>query len=156
MGAASRAHAQPVRLIAGVNIEGGGFVGRTEGALGGIGVHAGIHLYGFEVYGLSQGLLGSVTAGPHRAALQGVSWNSVMLGFGAGPFHLAVGPSLDFAWGCSEQTGDGSCYRGDGLFGLDGRVAVELDHFAISVDVHPTFYQSSAVLGVVFGLGWAY
>jgi hypothetical protein len=153
LGTSSRAEAQ-VHLIAGVEGEGGGFVDRSEGAIGGVGAHLGVHIVGFELYGLSQAFIGGLTAGPNSGSVTGLWWNSAMIGFGAGPFHLAAGPSLDFAWGCRDQNDAGRCYHGDNLFGLDGRVALQLASFLVSFDVHPTFYRGSTVTAFVFGVGW--
>ncbi len=154
--AAAPAQAQDVRLLAGVAAEGGGFVDRSDGLMGGVGVHFGIHIFGFELFGLSQGFIGSIMGGPNSGSVEGVLWHSGMLGFGVGPFHLAVGPSLDFAWGCRDQNAGARCYNGDALFGLDGRAALVFGSFSVSVDVHPTFYGSSTVTGIVLGLGWEY
>ena len=147
---------RPVRLILGVGAEGGGFVDQATGLMGGGQIHAGVHFFGVEVYGLSQGFVGSLTAGPHSGEVQGLMWNSAMFGFGVGVFHLAAGPSLDFAWGCADNNGTASCYRGDYLFGIDGRIALQFGGFEVSANVHPTFYGRSTVTGITLGLGWAY
>lgn len=153
--AQSSAHGRRVHTMFGIAGEGGGFVDQAGGWMGGVGVHAGIHLYGFEVYGLSQGFLGSLTMGPHSGAMQGILWNSAMFGFGVGPFHLAAGPSLDFAWGCEDDQNGASCYHGTPLYGADARVALQFGHFEVSANVHPTFYGHSTVTGITLGLGFA-
>lgn len=153
--AQERPHGHPVRPMFGIAGEGGGFVDQAGGFMGGIGVHAGIHLFGFEVYGLSQGFLGSLTMGPHSGAMQGLLWNSAMIGFGVGPFHLAAGPSLDFAWGCEDDQNGASCYHGTPLYGADARVALQFGHFEVSANVHPTFYGRSTVTGITLGVGFA-
>jgi hypothetical protein len=73
-----------------------------------------------------------------------------MLGLTFGFFQIGAGPSLDFGWGC-DQAG---CYRGTPLFGLDGRIGLGFDHFVLSIDVHPTWIEGEAVVGLVGGLGW--
>ena len=65
------------------------------------------------IYLQSHGLVGVLTAGPESGSAQGVLWNTAMLGVHFGPLHLALGPSLDFAWGCDSQQG---CVDGDALF----------------------------------------
>ncbi len=146
---------RPVHAMFGVAGEGGGFVDQASGLMGGVGVHAGIHLFGLEVYGLSQGFLGGLTVGPHSGAMQGILWSSAMLGFGVGPFHLAAGPSLDFAWGCEDDQNGASCYHGTPLYGADARLALQFGHCEVSANVHPTFYGRSTVTGITLGLGFA-
>jgi hypothetical protein len=146
----------PVRLMLGVGAEGGGFVDQASGLMGGAQVHAGVHFFGVEIYGLSQAFIGGLTMGSHRGEVQGLWWNSAMLGFGAGPFHLAAGPSLDFAWGCSDEQGGADCFHGAPLYGIDGRVALALGSFELSANVHPTFYGHSTVTGITVGIGWVY
>jgi hypothetical protein len=114
-----------------------------------------VHIHGFELYGLTQGFIGSLVVGDRRGEMEGLWWNSAMLGFGAGPFHLAAGPSLDFAWGCSDSVNGATCYHGAPLFGIDGRAALQFGHFEVSANVHPTFYGGSTVTGITLGLGWA-
>jgi hypothetical protein len=154
----SRAEAQPgpVGFMGGIAAEGGGFVDRSQGLMGGAGVHLGVHFFGVEVYGLSQGFIGSVVAGPHNGALQGVLWNSAMLGFGVAFFHLGVGPSLDFAWGCGDQNDGSLCYSGAPMIGIDGRAALVFGPVALSIDIHPTFYREGTVTGIVGGVGWEF
>ncbi len=147
---------RPVHLMLGVGAEGGGFVDQQQGLMGGAQVHAGIHFFGVEIYGLSQGFIGSIMAGEHRGTVQGLLWNSAMFGFGVGVFHLAAGPSLDFAWGCTANDGGSACYNGSPLFGIDGRLALQFGSFEVSANVHPTFYGQSTVTGITLGLGWAY
>jgi hypothetical protein len=155
LSAPSRAEAQPIRLLAGIGAEGGVLLDHTEGAIGGLGAHLGVHILGFELYALTQGFVGALTDGPHQGSMQGLSWTSAMLGFGAGPFHLAAGPSLDFAWGCRDANGGSRCFdsSGDPLAGIDARAALVFGNFSISVDAHPTFYRSNVVTGIVLGLG---
>lgn len=145
-----------VYLIAGVGGELGGFVDQATGLMGGAQVHVGVHVYGLEVYGLTQGFVGSIVGSPHGGTVEGLAWNSAMLGFGAGVFHLAAGPSLDFAWGCSDTSNGAGCYRGDYLLGFDARVALQFGHFEVSANVHPTLYGRSTVTGITVGVGWAY
>jgi hypothetical protein len=158
----STAHAQelaprprPVHLMLGIGAAGGGFVDQAGGLMGGAQVHVGIHFFGVEIYGLSQGFVGSLVMGSHSGEVQGLLWNSAMFGFGAGPFHLAAGPSLDFAWGCSDNDGGADCYHGAPLYGIDARMALQFGHFEVSANVHPTFYGQSTVTGITLGLGWA-
>jgi hypothetical protein len=146
---AERAEAQPGWLL-GLSGEGGALVGDAEGALGGIAVRVGAQLGTFSIYAQSHGLLGRVTAGPESGSLQGLLWNTAMLGLTFGVFHVAAGPSVDFGWGCEGQ----GCYRGSMLFGLDGRFALHFDHLVISADVHPTWVRGEPIVGVVGGLGW--
>lgn len=146
----------PVRLIAGVGAEGGGFVDQSMGLMGGAQMHFGVHFYGVEIYGLTQGFVGDVLSAGHNGSMQGVLWNSAMFGFGAGVFHLAAGPSLDFAWGCSDTSSGTDCYNGAPLYGIDARVALQFGNFELSANVHPTFYGRSTVTGITLGLGWAY
>lgn len=160
---ATRASAQelvprpsPVHVMVGVGGDGGGFFDRAGGLMGGAHVYAGIHFFGVEIYGLSQGFIGSLTMGPHSGSVEGIVWNSAMLGFGVGPFHLAAGPSLDFAWGCSDDQAGADCYHGAAMFGLDGRLALQFGNFEVSTNIHPTFYGSSTVTGLSVGLGWAW
>jgi hypothetical protein len=155
MAPAPAPRARHVHLLFGVGAEGGGFVDQATGLMGGAQLHVGIHLYGFEVYGLTQGFIGSLVAGDHRGQVEGLWWNSAMFGFGAGPFHLAAGPSLDFAWGCRDDNGQAGCYHGSPLYGIDARLALQFGSFEVSANVHPTFYGRSTVTGITLGLGWA-
>jgi len=148
-------HRRPVHLILGIGVEGGGFVDQASGLMGGAQVHVGIHFFGVEIYGLSQGFIGSLMVGNHQGQVEGISWNSAMLGFGVGVFHLAAGPSLDFAWGCSDSSNGAQCFQGAPLFGIDGRLALQFGSFEVSANVHPTFYGHSTVTGITLGLGWA-
>lgn len=147
---------QAQRLIAGLSAEGGGFVGESQGIIGGAGLRLGFGIGPFELYAQHQGFVGALSAGPESGSGQGLLFNSLMLGLGLGPFHIAAGPSLDFAWGCSADQSSSSCYRGDWLPGLDVRAAIQVGHLALSVNVHPTLYGSSAVTALVFGAGWEY
>jgi hypothetical protein len=150
--APSRAEAQGP-LVLGFSGEGGGFVGNdAEGALGGLAVRLGVRPTGLiSIYLQTHGLAGVLTAGPEGGSAQGMLWNTAMLGFHFGALELAVGPSIDFAWGCESQRG---CVRGSPLFGLDGRVAVHLGSLVISADVHPTWVEGTPVVAFVGGLGW--
>jgi hypothetical protein len=147
---------RPVHLMLGVGAEGGGFVDQASGLMGGGQVHAGIHFFGVEIYGLTQGFVGSLMVGSHSGEIQGLLWSSAMFGFGAGPFHLAAGPSLDFAWGCTDSANGADCYHGAPLYGIDARMALQFGSFEVSANVHPTFYGHSTVTGITVGLGWAY
>jgi hypothetical protein len=147
---------RPIHLIAGIGAEGGGFVDQASGLMGGAQMHFGVHLFGFEMYGLTQGFIGSLTVGSHQGSMEGLLWNSAMFGFGVGVFHLAAGPSLDFAWGCSDTNGDAGCYHGAPLYGINGRLALQFGSFEVSANVHPTFYGRSTVTGITVGLGWAF
>lgn len=137
----------PVVAIA---AEGGGFVGDAQGAMGGVGVRAGVAFDAFSLVLQSQGFVGALTEGPRGGTATGVLWNSLMLGLTFGFFQIGAGPSLDFGWGC-DQVG---CYHGTPLFGLDGRIALGFEHFVVSVDVHPTWIDGEVVVGLVGGLGW--
>ena len=158
--AAPIAHAEapqgPVRLIAGFGLEFGGFVDQAEGLAGGGNLHLGVHFFGVEIYGLIQGLMGSYLGGPHDGVVVGMLWNSAMFGFGASIFHLAVGPSLDYAWSCTNSAVETNCYQGNPLFGLDARASIQVDGFALTLDVHPTLYGPSTVTAIVLGVGFEY
>lgn len=147
---------RPVHLLAGVGGELGGFVDQATGLVGGAQVHVGVHVHGLEIYGMTQGFVGSLVGDPHGGEVQGIAWSSAMLGFGVDVFHLAIGPSLDFAWGCTDTRNGAGCYRGDLLLGFDARVALQFGHFEVSADVHPTLYGRSTVTGITLGLGWAF
>ena len=151
-------HRRAVRLMAGVGAEGGGFVDQAFGLMGGGQVHFGVHIHGFELYGITQGFVGSLMYnGSHSGSATGLLWNSVMFGFGTHRFHIAVGPSLDFAWGCTDSLGSTGCYNSNGpLFGVDVRLALQFGEFELSVNVHPTFYGKSTVTAITVGVGWAY
>lgn len=146
----------PVGLIAGFGLEFGGFVDQAEGLMGGGNLHLGVHFFGVEIYGLIQGFMGSYLGGPHDGVVVGMLWNSAMFGFGVEMFHLAVGPSLDYAWSCANSALVANCYQGNPLFGLDARAAVQLGGFSISLDVHPSFYGPSTVTAIVLGVGFEY
>lgn len=152
-------HSRRIHLLLGIGAEGGGFVDQSWGLMGGGQVHAGVHIHGFEMYGLTQAFFGSLTTSGHASNMTGLMWNSAMFGFGAGVFHIAAGPSLDFAWGCTDPSpaiGDGGCYNGAPLWGIDARIALQFGMFEVSANVHPTFYGRSTVTGITLGLGWAY
>lgn len=139
-------------FVFGVSVEGGGFVGPEQGAMGGLALRLGADIAGpLSIYLQSHGFVGRLTGGPNGGSAQGVMWNTAMADLHFGPLHLAVGPSLDLAWGCEQSTG---CFNGSPLFGLDGRVALQFDHLMLSVDVHPTFVNGDVVTGIVGGLGW--
>lgn len=144
-----RAEAQ---VVFGISGEGGGFVGHAQGVMGGVALRLGVApTESFAIYLQSHGLIGTLTGGIHEGTATGVLWNTAMAELRAGAVHLAIGPSIDFAWGCAAQE---SCYAGTPALGLDGRIAVQVGHFLLSVDAHPTFLDQGVVLGVVGGLGW--
>lgn len=144
------AEAQLPKLVLSLQGEGGGFVGDAEGAMGGLALRVGVRVRAVSIYGLSHGLVGALTAGPREGTAQGLSWNAAMVGVHVGALELAVGPSLDFAWGCGSQSG---CDRGSPLFGIDGRVALHLGPLLVSLDVHPTWIDGEPLVGVVGGIG---
>lgn len=146
----------PVRLLAGFGLQFGGFIDQAEGLMGGGNLHLGVHFYGAEIYGLVQGFMGSYLGGPHDGVVVGMLWNSAMFGFGAGPFHLAVGPSIDYAWSCANTESVTNCYQGNPLFGLNARASVQLGGFALTLDVHPSFYGPSTVTALVIGAGFEF
>lgn len=146
----------PVRLIAGFGLEFGGFVDQAEGLMGGGNLHLGVQFFGVEIYGLVQGFMGSYLGGPHDGVVVGMLWNSAMFGFGVDMFHLAVGPSIDYAWSCANSALVSNCYQGNPLFGLNARAAIQLGGFAITLDVHPSFYGPSTVTAIVLGVGFEY
>jgi hypothetical protein len=143
-----------IRPMFGVAGEGAGFIDQAQGLMGGVGVHAGVHLYGLELYGLSQGFVGALVGGPRDGNVEGILWNSGMIGFGVGAFHLAGGPSLDFAWGCQSVNAAPSCYHGIAMLGGDARLALVFSPIAITFDVHPTLYRDSTVTSFVLGVGF--
>jgi hypothetical protein len=145
-----RAEAQSTGLVLGVTGEGGAFVGDAHSAVGGLAFRLGMQAGSLAIYAQSHGLIGRVIAGPESGSLQGLLWNTAMLGLTLGVFHIAVGPSMDFGWGCEGQ----GCYHDSPLFGLDGRIALRFDHLVVSADVHPTWVDGSPIVGVVGGLGW--
>lgn len=139
-------------FLFGVSVEGGGFVGPEQGAMGGVALRLGADIAGpFSLFLQSHGFVGRLTSGPNGGSAQGLLWNTLMADLHFGPFHVGVGPSVDLAWGCDQSAG---CINGAPLFGLDGRVALQFDHFVLSVDVHPTFVDDDVVTGIVGGLGW--
>jgi hypothetical protein len=142
-------------FVLGVAAEGGGLVGPQQAAMGGVGLRLGFDVAGpLQLYLQSQGFVGRLTSGPEGGTAQGLLWNSVMADLHFGVLHLAVGPSLDFAWGCTQGGPSEGCIHGAPLFGLDGRVALQFDRFVLSVDVHPTFIDGDVTTGIVGGLGW--
>jgi hypothetical protein len=140
------------QFLFGVSVEGGGFVGPAQAGMGGLAVRLGADIAGpFSLFAQSHGFIGRLASGPQGGSAQGLMWNTLMADLHFGPFHVGVGPSVDLAWGCAENSG---CVNGSPLFGLDGRVALQFDHLMLSVDVHPTFLNGDVVTGVVGGLGW--
>jgi hypothetical protein len=142
-------------VVFGVSVEGGALVGPQQAAMGGVGLRLGFDVAGpLSIFAQSQGLVGRMTSGPHGESLQGTLWNSLMLDLHFGPFHVGAGPSLDLAWGCTQGGPTQGCVNGAPLFGLDGRLALQFDHFVLSADVHPTWIDGQIVTGIVGGLGW--
>jgi hypothetical protein len=155
--AASLADPAPARadFILGVSAEGGGLVGPQQVAMGGLGLRLGFDVAGpLAIFVQSQGFVGRLTSGPQGGSAEGLMWNSLMADVHVGAFHVGAGPSLDFAWGCTSGGPSQGCIHGAPLFGLDGRVALNFDHFVLSVDVHPTFVDGDVPVGIVGGLGW--
>ena len=124
--------------------------------MGGGNLHLGVHFFDVEIYGLVQGFMGSYIGGPHDGVAVGMLWNSAMFGFGLGVMHISIGPSLDYAFSCTNSEFVTNCYQGNPLFGVDARASVELDGFALSLDLHPTFYGASTVTAIVFGGGFEF
>ncbi len=155
--AGSLAAPAPARadFVFGVSVEGGGLVGPQQAAMGGVGLRLGFDVAGpLAIFLESQGFVGRLTSGPQGGTAEGLMWNSLMADLHFGPFHVGVGPSLDFAWGCTQGGLSEGCIHGAPLFGLDGRVALQFDHFVVSVDAHPTFIDGDVSTGIVGGLGW--
>lgn len=144
------------QFVFGVSVEGGGFVGPQQAAMGGVGLRLGLDVAGpFSLFVQSQGFVGRLTSGPQGGSAEGLLWNSLMADLHFGPVHVGAGPSLDFAWGCTEGGPSQGCIHGSPLFGVDGRVALQFDHFVLSFDVHPTFLDGGEIsTGLVGGLGW--
>ncbi len=139
-------------FLFGVSVEGGGFVGPQQAGMGGVALRVGADVTGpLSIFLQSHGFVGRLASGPQGGSAQGLMWNTLMADLHFGPFHVGVGPSVDLAWGAGESTG---YIDGLPLFGLDGRVALRLDHLMISLDVHPTFVDDDVVTGIVLGLGW--
>jgi hypothetical protein len=155
--AASIAAPAPARadFIFGVAAEGGGLVGPQQAAMGGVGLRLGFDVAGpLSLFVQSQGFLGRLTTGPEGGSAQGLMWNSLMVDLHFGALHMGAGPSLDFAWGCTQGGPSEGCIHGAPLFGIDGRLALQFDHFVLSFDVHPTFLDGGVSTGLVGGLGW--
>ena len=155
--AASLAAPAPARadFILGVSVEGGGLVGPQQAAMGGVSLRLGLDVSGpLSIFLQSQGFIGRLTSGPQGGSAQGLMWNSVIADLHFGPVHVGVGPSLDLAWGCTQGGPSDGCIHGAPLFGIDGRLALQFDHFVASVDVHPTFIDGDISTGIVGGLGW--
>ena len=155
--AGSLAAPAPARadFVLGVSVEGGGLVGPEQAAMGGLGLRLGFDVTGpLSLFVQSQGFVGRLTSGPQGGTAQGVMWNSLMVDLHFGPVHIGAGPSLDFAWGCSEGGIGQGCISGAPLFGIDGRLALQFEHFVVSVDAHPTFIDGQVSTGIVGGLGW--
>lgn len=145
----------PVHDIAGVSGDLAALVGERSGLLVGASLALGLRFYGVEVFGLMRAYGGTLIGGASEGHGVGIMWSAAMFGFAAGPFHLAAGPSLDLAWGCSDANASSGCYSGGPLAGMDGRVSIQLEHLTITLDVHPTFYRTSTVTAMILGVGWA-
>ncbi len=154
LAAPASAQQRPVRFLANVGAEAGVYVDQRSGLLLGANLALGVDIRGFQLFGLSQGFVGPLISGPNSGHMTGVMWNSLMIGFAAGPLRLAAGPSMDFAWGCNDTNSGAECYTGNGLFGIDVRAGLALGNLLLSIDVHPTFYRSRTVTGFVLGIGW--
>lgn len=112
------------------------------------------------------GLIGALVDRPNGSeAAAGLLWNTAMLELTfADMLQLGVGPSMDFVWGCDNAfQNEIECDTSDPLFGLHGRTAFvfggsgpgQRAGLTLSLDVHPTFYESDEVaLSVIGGLGF--
>lgn len=112
------------------------------------------------------GLIGALVNRPDGSeAAAGLLWNTAMVELTfADMLQLGVGPSMDFVWGCDNAfQNEIECDTSDPLFGLHGRTAFvfggggpgQRGGLTLSLDVHPTFYESDEVaLAVIGGLGF--
>ena len=150
-GPPARAEAQS--FVGGLSAVGGGFAGTPDGAVGGAQLRLGFEADAFEMFAQFSGLVGSVLSGPNGGTVQGLLWNSVLLGGHVGVLHLGIGPSADLAWGCDTGTG---CFDGLPLFGIDARVALNLGPVVVSAQLHPTWLRDIPVWGALGGVGFGF
>lgn len=161
--AAAPADAQHrTRLRVGLSGVGGGFVGMTQGALGGLSPRVGIQLDDtFAVYLQGQGLVGQFIGSPSRE-VAGVALHALMFDLTLGHLvQLGAGPSLDFVWGCSESNQRG-CTGAGPYLGGNLRVAVLAGYRRpsgragpiFSFDVHPTWLGEDLIVTMLFGIGY--
>ena len=159
---ASAQYYSPPRVRFGINGHGGGFVGATHGAVGGLGVRLGVQVNDlFAVYVQGQGLIGQFLPSPGDG-LAGFAFHSLMFELTlADVVQLGLGPALDFVWGC-DGTYQPSCAGTGPYLGGDARLAVVLggrgpgrrSGLEFSFDVHPTWFGETASVALLFGLGY--
>lgn len=150
------------RLRAGVSGVGGGFVGATQGALGGLSPRVGIQIDDtLAIYVQSQWLLGEFLREPGRG-LAGFSFHALMFDFTlANVFQFGAGPSLDYVFGCDDPY-QSACTGAGPYFGTNLRVAVLAGYTrptgragpTFSLDVHPTWLGDDLFVTMLLGIGY--
>lgn len=147
-----------LRLRVGVDATGGGSVRGPQVGLGGARARFGVQVGDwFALYYMPAGVVGAIDRSRSGDWTAGFLYNTVAAEVTfLERVQLAVGPSMDFAWGCGTTPQDGgSCTDHGPFFGIDGRVAIVFEPsvfggptgVTLSGDVHPTWY-ANAELGV--------
>lgn len=142
------------RFRFGVSGVGGAVADGPDLAMGGIELRAGIQLGDYlGIYYMPIGTIGSLYNRPGgESAVAGMLFNNAMVDFTiADMFTIGGGPSIDFIWGCSDAVqNEVECDTTDALFGVNGRVALNLmpmggpgarHALTLSFDVHPTWFN---------------
>lgn len=153
------------RLRFGASGVGGGFVGAVHGAVGGLALRVGVQFNDIvAIYVQGQGLLGMFLPEPlpSISRANGFVFHELMLDLTFfDMLQLGAGPSLDFVWGCSVENRGALCAREGPFFGGDFRLAVIFGGhgphrragFVVSVDAHPTWFDSDVATMLLLGLG---
>jgi hypothetical protein len=159
---ADRYRRSPIRPRFGIDATGGAFARGPQAAFGGLRARLGLQLGDwFSIYYMPTGLIGGFFDQRDDDAMVGLMFNSLMAEVTFfDMLQLAVGPSLDFIWGCTDDPQSAlSCDDSGPHFGLDGRVAIAIgggmEHgrggLTLSADVHPTWYADDTVGVTVLG-----
>lgn len=146
----------------GVSSVAGGFVGATQGVLGGLSPRVGIQIDDTTaVYLQSQWLVGEFLSEPGRG-LAGALLHALMFDVTiAGRYQFGAGPSLDYVFGCDDAH-QSACRGAGAYFGVDLRVAVLAGYTrstgragpVFSFDIHPTWLGDDALVTMLLGIGY--
>lgn len=150
------------RVRFGLSGFGGGFVGTIHGAVGGVSPRIGLQANDvFAVYVQAQYVLGQFLPEPSDD-LVGFVFHTLVFELTADDFlQIGLGPSLDFVWGCDELL-QRVCAGSRPRFGSDAHLAFLVgdraeerrSRLAISLDVHPTWFDGDVAVAILAGIGY--
>ncbi len=154
--AAAQTYASPVRF--GIGIDYGGLAGRGDGGAGGLRLQLGARVHEHvALYWQGQALAGAFVS-PDETIAVGLGWNAAMVEASYGIFQVAAGPSFDASLRCAVDAGQTTAASALGCEafagpGIASRVGARLGAFALSGDLHVSFYEAGPDVWVLFGIG---